>query len=172
MNCALTQYCLPCGRHSEMPCLLNEWWEHTSSCVPTIFVLALTCVTFTDSLWETDKWPTFVQVHRSHNTINIRDLQPFHIYTSLRNADLQITVLLLLRESLIFEPDSNEISNLIIPWNSKGSYKNFYMKIHSTPWTNTLNSRKTKYRIWWDTRTFSRPIPFYLQFHITHSFNI
>jgi hypothetical protein len=80
-----------------MPSLLNEWWEHTSSCIPTIFVLALTCVTFTGSLWEKDKWPTFVQVHRSHNTMNIRDLQPFHKYTNLRNADLQITVLSLLR---------------------------------------------------------------------------
>ena len=81
-----------------MPSLLNEWWEHTSSCVPTIFVLALTCVTFIDSLWEKDKWPTIVQVPRSHNTINIHDLQSFHKYTSLRNADLKITVLLLLRE--------------------------------------------------------------------------
>ena len=61
-------------------------------------MLALTRVTYTDSLWEKDKWPTFVQVHRSHNTINIHDLQPFHKYTSLRNADLQITVLLVLRE--------------------------------------------------------------------------
>jgi len=81
-----------------MPSLLNEWWEHTISCVPTIFVLALTCVTFTDSLWEKDKWPTFVQVHRSHNTITIHDSQPFHKYTSLRKADLQLMVLLLLRE--------------------------------------------------------------------------
>ena len=60
-------------------------------------MLALTCITFTDSRWEKDKWPTFVQVPRSHNTINIHDLQPFHKYTSLRNADLQITVFLLLR---------------------------------------------------------------------------
>jgi len=94
MNCVLTEYCLPCGRQSEMPSLLNEWWEHNSSCVPTIFVLALTCVTFTDSLWEKDKW----QVHRSHNTITIHDSKPFHKYTSLRKADLQLTVPLLLRE--------------------------------------------------------------------------
>jgi hypothetical protein len=41
----------------------------------------LTSVTFTDNQWETDKWPVFVQVHRSHDVASIYDWQMFVKYT-------------------------------------------------------------------------------------------
>lgn len=32
-----------------------------------------TCVTSTDSRWETGEWPVVVQIHRSHDVLNTSD---------------------------------------------------------------------------------------------------
>jgi hypothetical protein len=85
MNCVLTEYCLPCGRQSEMPSLLNEWWEHTSSCVPTIFVLVLTCHIYRQPVGkgqvanicasapfpQHDKHPRFTAISQIHQSTKI-----------------------------------------------------------------------------------------------------
>jgi len=44
------------------------------------------CVTFTNSLWEMDKWPIFVQVHSSYTVIFIHKWQLFITYTSCENT--------------------------------------------------------------------------------------
>jgi hypothetical protein len=47
---------------------INEWWERNKFCYKNEekLVILLTCVTFTDSHWQTGKWAKCLQAQPSH----------------------------------------------------------------------------------------------------------
>jgi len=51
-------------------------------------VICVTCVTFADSWWKTDKWPLFAQVLCAHGMASIQKLQMFVKHASRGNPSL------------------------------------------------------------------------------------
>jgi hypothetical protein len=68
----------------ELPCCSQGWciWQvfvlaRTNIVLTSnqVLVFALTCATFTDSRWETDRWPIFVQVDCSLDVVCYRQVR-------------------------------------------------------------------------------------------------
>ena len=52
-------------------------------------LIPCTCVTFTDSASETNKWPIFVQANRSHDAASVHTLEMFAKYASRANKAMR-----------------------------------------------------------------------------------
>jgi len=82
-----TWYCL--STHHLFACYVYTGREKAIQSLSVLsmqtWAIPSMCATFTNSLWEMDKWPISVQVHSSYTATFIHKWQLFITYTSCEN---------------------------------------------------------------------------------------